>query len=144
MIDLYEGDTGKASGLAMLPKLKYEHIHLNSFSKMRVDLAAQVSTTRINIIQNSMYMYIKMQVLSESVSKALTLTGGEKTQETAKFTSYLDRFFDSLNVSNFCNGKKQRKPFQDPYRSSSDFRLNVSSTPRLVYLKISRNVCTHT
>ena len=124
---------GKASGLAMLPKLKYEHIHLTSFSKMRVDLAAQV---RVQLDQEyKIKRTSKMQVLSESVSKALTLTGGEKTQETARFTSFLDKFFDSLNVSNFCNGKKQRKPFQDPYRSSSDFRLNVSSTPRL-YLRI--------
>ena len=74
-----------------------------------------------------------MQVLSESVSKALTLMGGEKTKETAKFTAYIDKFFDSLNVSNFCNGKKKRKPFQEPYRSSSDFRLTVSSILRLVY-----------
>ena len=29
-------------GLSIIPKLKYEHIHLTSFSKMRVDLAAQV------------------------------------------------------------------------------------------------------
>ena len=28
--------------LALVPKLKYEHVHLTSFSKMRVDLAAQV------------------------------------------------------------------------------------------------------
>ena len=26
----------------MVPKLKFEHLHLTSFSKMRVDLAAQV------------------------------------------------------------------------------------------------------
>ena len=32
----------------MVPKLKYEHIHLNSFSKMGVDLAAQV----YNVIYN--------------------------------------------------------------------------------------------
>ena len=32
-------DTRKATGLS---KLKYEHIELTSFSKMRVDLAAQV------------------------------------------------------------------------------------------------------
>ena len=38
---------GKCSGLALVPKLKYEHIKLTSFSKMRVDLAAQVK--RINI-----------------------------------------------------------------------------------------------
>ena len=39
IVNLYRGDTGKASGLALL---KFEHIHLTSFSKMWVDLAAQV------------------------------------------------------------------------------------------------------
>ncbi len=29
-------------GLTIVPRLKYEHIHLTNFSKMRVDLAAQV------------------------------------------------------------------------------------------------------
>lgn len=29
-------------GLTILPKIKYEHVHLTSYSKMRVDLAAQV------------------------------------------------------------------------------------------------------
>ena len=41
-MELYEKDAGKVSGIAMVPKLSYEHIHLTSFSKMRVDLAAQV------------------------------------------------------------------------------------------------------
>ena len=40
---LYEQDKGKASGLSLIRKLKYEHINLNSFSKMNVDLAAQVN-----------------------------------------------------------------------------------------------------
>ena len=31
-----------SQGLSLLPKLKREHIELTSFSKMRVDLAAQV------------------------------------------------------------------------------------------------------
>jgi hypothetical protein len=44
ILQLYRGDVGKASGLALVPKLKYEHVHLTSFSKMRVDLAAQVRT----------------------------------------------------------------------------------------------------
>ena len=39
---LYEEDTSKEARLRLIPKLKYEHVHLNSFSKMRVDLAAQV------------------------------------------------------------------------------------------------------
>ena len=30
------------SGLSILPKIKFEHIKLTSYSKMRVDLAAQV------------------------------------------------------------------------------------------------------
>lgn len=42
VVNLYYRDQGKASGLAMVQKLKFEHIHLTSFSKMRVDLAAQV------------------------------------------------------------------------------------------------------
>ena len=33
---------GAGPKVAMVHKLKYEHIHLTSFSKMRVDLAAQV------------------------------------------------------------------------------------------------------
>ena len=37
-------DKGRGTGLAMVPKLKYEHLHLTSFSKMRVDLAVQVIT----------------------------------------------------------------------------------------------------
>ena len=39
-------DKGKGSGLALVPKLKYEHINLTSFSKMRVDFATQVSITK--------------------------------------------------------------------------------------------------
>ncbi len=45
LVSLYDHDRGKATGLAMVPKLKYELIHLTSFSKIRVDLAAQVSTS---------------------------------------------------------------------------------------------------
>lgn len=59
LVDLYERDKGRATGtshvlllcldilftgFAMVPKLKFEHINLSSFAKMRVDLAAQVHT----------------------------------------------------------------------------------------------------
>ena len=37
-----EDDQRPGVGLTLLPKIKQEHIKLNSFSKMRVDLAAQV------------------------------------------------------------------------------------------------------
>ena len=44
--DLYSKLTTMAvqsSGLSLLPKLKLEHVKLTSYSRMRVDLAAQVS-----------------------------------------------------------------------------------------------------
>ena len=44
--ELYELENDPAKtvpGMRIVPKLKYEHIHLIPFSKMRVDLAAQVS-----------------------------------------------------------------------------------------------------
>lgn len=67
-----------------------------------------------------------MQVLSESAGKALQLFGGPDTSETAKFILNFDRFFDILNVSNFHNGTRKHKPFQQPYCNSDDARLKVS------------------
>ena len=53
IIKLYERNVGaitETPGLSMVPKLKYEHIKLTSFSKMRVDLAAEV--TELNLKHN--------------------------------------------------------------------------------------------
>ena len=44
--EMYARDSGSAKehpGLAMVPKLKYEHLNLNSFSKLCLDLVAHVS-----------------------------------------------------------------------------------------------------
>ena len=41
--DLYRRNRGE-TGLVLVLKLNYEHVRLTSFSKMRVDLATQVST----------------------------------------------------------------------------------------------------
>ena len=109
LLDLYNSDGGKASGLALVPKLKFEHIHLTSFSKMRVDLATQVCSFMHALAK--IIMINLSQVLSESVSKALTLTIGSRAIETAKFVSIMDKFFDALNVSNFTNGKKKQETF---------------------------------
>ena len=58
--DLYEKDTRsgqEATGLHLVPKLNFENIYLSSFSKMRVDLAAQViSTCTCTFVY--MYLYI--------------------------------------------------------------------------------------
>ena len=44
-MQLYQQNAGRVTttpGLSLVPKIKYEHVYLNNFSKMRVDLAAQV------------------------------------------------------------------------------------------------------
>lgn len=61
--DLYHRDSGadtEAPGLAMVPKLKYEHIHLSSFSKMRVDLAAQECRYRSTHLHVCLSMYFHL------------------------------------------------------------------------------------
>ena len=52
---------------------------------------------------------IIVQVLSESVSKALILTGPPPVRGTVEFVDIFDKFFDILNVSNFTNGKKEKE-----------------------------------
>ena len=59
------------------------------------------------------------------MSKALKFTGGPEVEETAKFVDMFDKFFDSLNVNNFTTAYHKRKVFQRPYRSRTDFRLEV-------------------
>ena len=90
---------------------------------MRHDLAAQVNYSINTNWFNKFQCHA--QSLSESVSQALTLYGGDEAKETAKFTLMFDKFFDCLNVSNYTDGKHHRKPFQSPYRSSDDFRIKV-------------------
>ena len=43
----------------MLPKLKYEHVFLTSYSKMRVDLAAQVRKLLIDLYVICVVFYIR-------------------------------------------------------------------------------------
>ena len=53
------------------------------------------------------------------------LTGGDKATEMANFISLVDTFFDSVYVVSLLQGKHNRKVFQNPYRSGTDFRLKV-------------------
>ena len=50
IVELYKrnaGATTSTPGLSLVPKLKYEHIYLTSYLKMRVDLAVQVCTVHV-------------------------------------------------------------------------------------------------
>lgn len=68
--------------------------------------------------------------MSETVSKALLLTGGSEAFETSLFVGKVDKFFDALNVTSYTKGFKARKKFQNPYVSKDDSRLEVG--PRIV------------
>lgn len=67
--------------------------------------------------------------MSKSVSDALEFIGDKDTEETAKFIKMIDKFFDTLNVTNLISGKHKKKPFQSLYipskDGSKDFRLKV-------------------
>ena len=58
--------------------------------------------------------------MSDSVSKALLLTGGSEAFETSMFIGKVGKFFDCLNVTNYRKGIKTRKPFQKPYFKKDD------------------------
>ena len=71
---------------------------------------------------------ILFQVLSNTVATALDLrlTGKDEVEETARFVTMFDRFFDCLNVTDLNGGRRTRNAFKSPYRSADDFRLKVS------------------
>ena len=74
-------------GIRLIPKLKQEHISLTAFSKMRVDLAAQVLHV-YSLLWHSWKMIFScmhVKVFSSSVSNALPLVCGDKAKETAHF-----------------------------------------------------------
>ena len=83
------------NGLKLLPKLTYDHINLNSYSVMRVSLAAQV--------------------LSASVAA--------EAAATAKFCEMVDSFFDCMNVRSTTEHERKRKPFLAPYTSVENERF---------------------
>lgn len=63
---LYEANTGAVTsmpGLSLIPKLKFEHIRLTNFSKMRVDLAAQVCNCsgKFSYLLSFQYRYLVKQ-----------------------------------------------------------------------------------
>ena len=73
-------------------------------------------------------------MLSNSVAKALILTVGSKSAQTARFVDMFDKFFDVMNVSSFSAGHRSRNQFRSPYRSGTDWKLKVHTiVPVLVF-----------
>ena len=87
--------SSRSSGLYLIQKLKQEHVNLTSFSRMRVDLAAEVSaytSLPVKLLCNYMHVFI-LQVLSQSITNALEFYGGAETSETKTFVQTFDQFF---------------------------------------------------
>lgn len=91
------------NGLKLPPKLTYDHINLNSYSIMRVNLAAQV--------------------LSASVATVLKSFGPPEAAATSKFCEMVDGFFNCPNVRSMTEYQRKRKPFLAPYASLDDERF---------------------
>ena len=87
-MDLYASD--RQCPIRKMPKLTNEHIYLNPYSKMRVDLAAQV--------------------ISTTASKVMMAYGPSTCSETTRFISIIDKFFDCCNVRSLTEGEHKRKP----------------------------------
>ena len=92
ILDLYHRDSGaqrESPGLAIAHKIKREHVYLTSFSKMRVDLAAQVNA---NIIA----MHANINSYSIFICNILLTTGDERHSEQGVAA---DRWFWSARDS---------------------------------------------
>ena len=111
--DLYNMDL--ETGLKLVPKLSNEHIHLSSYSKMKVKLA--------------------VQVLSDTVASVLENVCRPECSWTAEYCKKLDSFFDCLNVRSLEEYKNKRKPFLEPYKVISDKRIEWLLTDFLDYFK---------
>lgn len=92
-----------------LNKLTYSHVFLHSYSKMKVNLAAQV--------------------LSETIASAIEHLLSTKTntyKETVEFIRVFNKFFDLCNVKNRVEGIHQRNKNKLPYTNIDDERLKVT------------------
>ena len=67
VVELYKHNAGMCTdtpGLSIVPKIKYEHIYLTSFSKMRVDLAAQASCIKhLPVLTCGICIYVGSQFI---------------------------------------------------------------------------------
>lgn len=72
IVKLYDRNMGAGTGISMVTKIKYEHVFLNSFSKMRVDLAAQVQTACTVVCAQCYNLYCRSLVIAwEMLSTSL-------------------------------------------------------------------------
>ena len=108
---LYHQD--QENGLKIIPIISGDHVRLNSYSQMRVDLAAQI--------------------LSATMSTVLEQFGPQEASQTASFCRMMDHFFDCLNVRNLEEHTRKQKPYLAPYTDVNDNRFHFLENEFLVY-----------
>ena len=113
IVQLYYQDV--ENGLKLMPRLTYDHIKLNSYSTMRVSLAAQI--------------------LSFTVAAVLKSFGPPGAKGISKLCEMVDSYFDCLNVSSTTEHQSKRKSFLAPYRSVDDPRFLWLTNDFLGYLR---------
>ena len=112
VVDVYESD--RKCMVRKLAKLKNEHIYLNPYSKMLVNLA--------------------VQVMSETVGKVMVEYGPTQASATANYILMIDKFFDLCNVRSLTEGYHKIKPFLKPYKDINDERFRFIQDEFFVYL----------
>ena len=102
IVQLYYQDV--ENGFKLMPRLTYDHIKLNSYSTMRVSLAAQI--------------------LSSTVAAVLKSFGPPDAKGTSHILcEMVDSYFDCLSVRSTTEHQSKRKSFLAPYRSVDDPRF---------------------
>lgn len=101
--------------LRLASKITWSHIHLNPFSRMKVNFAAQV--------------------LSNTMATAITLIVGEPASETVKFIKMFNTFFDIVNTRNYSESKVKNNPNLAPFENANDWRLQWLEQDFLGYLQ---------
>ena len=99
-----------------LPKLTPDHINLTSFSKMKVNLAAQVLSNTMALALRRFY------------------ADGD-AEETARFCEMINKFFDCLNAQSTREHTSKRNDLLPPYSSVDDERFDWLQNKFLEYLK---------
>lgn len=98
-----------------MPRLTYDHVKLNSYSTMRVSLAAQV--------------------LSSTVAAVLKNFDPADAAATSKLCAMVNSYFDCLNVRSTTEHQRKRKPFLAPYTAVNDPRFTWLLNDFLGYLR---------
>ena len=105
----------------MLKNLKLEHVELTNYSRMRVDLAAQV---KIWPHFKFLVSNLLKQVLSQSVANGMEQYGVDGARETVRFIRMFDKAFDCMNVRSLYDKKPERRG----YTTAEDDRFSVRNS----------------